>query len=454
MVIKKKYVRALSPQAGLALSFMLVILLGTALLSLPVSSKAGPVPFIDALFTAASATCVTGLIVVDTNSYWSTFGHIIILCLIQIGGLGTMTFSSFVVLLVGRRLGIWDRQVLEQSFTGAARKSLIQLLWVAFLLTFLLEGVGAIILSCRFAEDHAVGQAIYLGVFHSISAFCNAGFSLFEANLLHHRGDFIINITIMTLIVLGGLGFWVIFDLKNLIGRKNKIRSASLHTRLVVRVTFFLISAGCIALLLLEWHSALRGLPIAEKVMAALFQSITARTAGFNTLDIPSLANGSIFILLILMIIGASPGSCGGGIKTTTFAVVLAMIYARLRNQKQVQFFKRGIPDATVSNAIGIAAAAFVIVSTMCLLLMITESSTHALMPQRTLFVAVFFETISAIGTVGLSMGLTPVLSLAGKIIIVLLMYVGRIGPVTLTLALAGVHARNLRYAEDNIWVG
>ncbi|MBN1560119.1 hypothetical protein JW998_07695 [candidate division KSB1 bacterium] len=454
MAIKKGYLSALSPQAGLAFSFVLVILLGSALLSLPISSKTGHIRFIDALFTAASATCVTGLIVVDTNSYWTTFGQMIILCLIQIGGLGTMTFTSFVVLLIARRLGIWDRQVLEQSLTGTARKSLSQLLLAAIALTFILESVGAIVLSWRFAQDYAAGKAIYLGIFHSISAFCNAGFSLFETSLIDYRGDVIINIAIMVLIISGGLGFWVLFDLKNFIKRRNKMHAASLHTRLVIRITLILISAGFIALLLLEWQFALKGMSMTEKAWAALFQSVTARTAGFNTLDISTLTNGSLFILLILMIIGASPGSCGGGIKTTTFAVILMMIYARMRNQKQVQLFKRGLPDTTISNAIGIAASAMVVICVMCLALLIAESLSRPLIPQRVLFIEVIFETISALGTVGLSMGLTPMLSLVGKIVIILLMYIGRVGPITLILALAGVHTKNIRYAEDNVWVG
>lgn len=378
----------------------------------------------------------------------------IILLLIQVGGLGIMTFSSFVIVLFARRLGLWDRGVLEQSFAAETKLSPRHLLWTIILFTLVLESIGAVLLAVRFAQDFPLLRAIYLGIFHSISAFCNAGFSLFHTSLSFYQSDYIINFTVMSLIVFGGLGFWVLYDLKNVFLPKRITRSTSLHTRVVISVTLFLIIFGGIALLGLEWQNTLANLPIMEKVIAALFQSVTSRTAGFNTLDIGSLRNGSIFLLLIFMLIGASPGSCGGGIKTTTFVTILAIIYTRMKNGKQVQIFNRGISDRTVSKAIGITSATIVLVALVCFLLLITESTSAPDMSERTLFIDAVFEVTSAFGTVGLSMGLTSQLSTIGKVLIILLMYIGRLGPITLALAVAGTQAKSIRYAEDNLWVG
>ncbi|MBN1479781.1 hypothetical protein JXA70_05880 [candidate division KSB1 bacterium] len=454
MKIRKIYTGKLSPQAGLALSFFLLIVIGAVLLSLPVSTTGDRVSLIDAIFTATSATCVTGLVVVDTGSHWSLFGQIVILVLIQLGGLGIMTFSSFVIVLFARRLGMWDRGVLEQSFAGDAKMSPRFLLWMIILLTLVLESLGATLLTVRFAQDYPTLQALYLGIFHSISAFCNSGFSLLQNSMMSYRDDYIINLTVMTLIIFGGLGFWVLYDLKNIFTPKIKSHTISLHTRLVITVTLVLVLFGFVALFGLEWHNALVNMPIMEKLMAALFQSVTARTAGFNTLDIAALTNSSIFVLLILMLIGASPGSCGGGIKTTTFVIVLAMIYTRMKNGKQVQLCNRGIPDSTVSKAIGITSLAIVLIVIVCFLLLITEGPAHPDSAERTLFINVAFEVVSAFGTVGLSMGLTSQLSTIGKILIMSMMYIGRLGPITLVLALAGNQAKTIRYAEDNVWVG
>ena len=436
------------------LSFFLLIMTGTMLLLLPISTNGAGISFIDALFTATSATCVTGLVVVDTGSYWSPFGQIIILLLIQIGGLGIMTFSSFLVYIIARKLSLWDQGMLEYSFSGNNRQNLGQLLWAIILGTFVIEGVGAAILSVRFSHDFAVGRAVYLGLFHSISAFCNAGFSLFSNSLVDYRSDIVINLTIMTLIILGGLGFWVLYDLKNIFRHRRNVHSTSLHTRIVLTVSASLIAFGFLVFLFVEWNQAIQPLPLKGKILASLFQSVTARTAGFNTLDMAALTNGSLFLLLLFMFIGASPGSTGGGIKTTTFAIVLSMIKARMRNQEQVQIYKRGVPESTISKAIGITFAAIVVLGVLSMLLLIVENPEHTQIHQRTLFIDLVFEAFSAIGTVGLSMGITPLLSTTAKFLIIILMYIGRIGPVTLTIALAGVHTRNLRFAEDNVWVG
>ena len=438
----------------MAVSFLILILLGSLLLSLPISSVAGHVPYVDALFTAASATCVTGLVVVDTGTFWSGFGQAVILMLIQIGGLGIMTFSTFFVFLVARRLSIWNRDLLEANFTGKARGNLGYLLLTIVLGTLFIEAVGAVLLSFRFALDFPWPRAVYLGVFHAISAFCNAGFSPFSDSLIAYQGDVTINLVTAALIFLGGLGFWAIFDLRNLIRHKQAFHSTTLHTRIVVYSSLILIAVGTVWFLINEWHQVLRSLPLQNKLLASLFQSVTTRTAGFNTVDVGALTNGTLFLMALMMMIGASPGSCGGGIKTSTLVIILAMISAQIKNRRQVQIFKRGISEYIVSKAIVITFYAIVTISLFLMALLFSERSLSAQFGERGLFLHLVFEVISAFGTVGLSMGVTPFLTAVGKTIVALLMYIGRIGAVTLAIAVAGENVKSVRYAEDNVLVG
>ncbi len=260
--------------------------------------------------------------------------------------------------------------------------------------------------------------------------------------------------TFLILIILGGLGFWVLLDARNMFRRNRFFGTTSLHTKIAVTMTFVLIIVGFVALLIFEWNKGYADFSIKSKLLASAFQSVTPRTAGFNTLDMNSLTNSSLFLLLFLMLVGASPGSCGGGIKTTTFTVILAMIRSRVRNQKQITIFKRGIPEETISRAIGITFFALLAVLIFTMLLLITEHPQGVQTDNRYLFLEVIFEVFSALGTVGLSLGLTSVLSTAGKIIVTLLMFAGRIGPVTLALAIAGRRSLNIRLAEENFWVG
>ncbi len=433
----------------LAISFIVLISIGTLLLAMPFSSRNNDVSILDAAFTATSAACVTGLVVVDTGTQWTVWGQLVILFLIQIGGLGIMTFSTFIAYIIGRRLGIINRNLLEHSVGLGHGATLGRLLFVIIGGTLLIEFFGAIVLIWRFSYHYTFSESIYLGIFHSISAFCNAGFSLFSSNLIAFQNDVTINLTIIILIILGGLGFLVLFDLK-----KFSFRNLKLHSKIVVSATFFLITVGFLLFLFLEWNNSLANFSFIHKLIAALFQSVTSRTAGFNTVPIESLTNSSLFLLMILMMIGASPGSCGGGMKTTTFAVVLALIFSRLRDQRQVHIFKRGIPEHVISKAIGIAFFLLSMVTVACMFLLITEHPGGLHSEGRVVFIEVLFECFSAIGTVGLSMGLTPVLSTIGKMIIILLMYVGRVGPVTLALAIAVKKSPRLRLAEEEFWVG
>lgn len=433
---------------------MSIILLGALILCLPCSTTAGRASFVDALFTSASATCVTGLAVVDTGTYWSIFGQIVILVLIQIGGLGIMTFSTFFIYLIARRLSIWNRDMIESNFAGAFKGNLSHLLLTIILGTFFIEAIGAVLLTFRFAVDFPWERSIYLGIFHSISAFCNAGFSPLADNLVSYQGDLAINFIIMALIFLGGLGFWVLFDLRNLIKRKTNFHSTTLHTRVVIYTSLALIVFGALWIILNEWNHLFQNLPLQNKILASLFQSVTPRTAGYNTVDIGAFTNSTLFIIIVLMLVGASPGSCGGGIKTTTFVIILAMISAHVKNRRQVQIFRRGVPEHIVSKAIVITFFSVLTISIFLIALLITEHPPAAQFSERGLFITLLFEAVSAIGTVGLSMGITPFLSGAGKVLLSLLMYLGRIGAATLAIAIARESNKTIKFAEDNVLVG
>jgi len=446
--------RKLHPSHALAGSFLTLILLGTIILLLPWSSKSGHVHFLDALFTATSATCVTGLTVLDTGSDWTLLGKLVILGLIQLGGLGIMTFSTFFAYVFSRKLSIRNRVLIERSIAGGPIPHLGKLLLMIIGGTIIIESIGAAILTVRFSADYSLQKSIFLGIFHSVSAFCNAGFSLFSTSLMGYKQDPIINITVILLIIIGGLGFWVMFDLKNLFGKKRRYSTLSFHSKIVLAQSAILIAAGFFTLFFFEWNNTMHDLSLPGKFLASLFQSVTARTAGFNTIDISNLTNSSLLVLIILMLIGASPGSCGGGIKTTTFTVLMAMNFSRLRDQRQVRLFNRGIPESIISKSLGIAFFWLIAVTTASLILLVIEHPAIPKMQGRAFFLDVIFESFSAMGTVGLSMGITPLLSGFGKIIIIILMYIGRIGPVTMALAIAGTKPARYKYAEESFLVG
>jgi len=451
--VLQKISRRVHPVQVVALSFALLTLIGAVLLSLPISHRQ-PTRFIDALFTSTSAACVTGLTVVDTCTHFTLFGQLVILTLIQTGGLGIMTFSAFFAHLVAGRVSIRGRDMIESTFGGSNISKLGNFVLGIVLSTLVIEAIGALILSFRFMLDYPVNRSLYLGLFHSIAAFCNAGFSLFPNSIESYVAGATVTTTIMILIILGGIGFWVLFDLFNLMRKPNSHRSLTLHSKVALLCSATLILVGAAGLLFFEWHNSLKELPFGGKLLGAAFQSITPRTAGFNTVKISAMTNASLLLIMLLMFIGASPGSTGGGIKTTTFGVLLAMTVARLRDKKQVQVFNRGVPEAIISKAIGIAFFWLVAIATVSMLLLITEhpGGTHEL--GHSLFLEVLFEAFSAIGTVGLSTGITPLLSTSGKVFIIILMYVGRVGPVTLALAMAFQRPLNVRLAEEQLWVG
>jgi len=439
-------------------SFLIVIIIGTILLSLPLATEGtDPISLTDALFTSTSATCVTGLIVVDTGIKFSSFGELVILLLIQVGGLGIMTLSTFFIFVISGQLSFTSREILIDTLGKNTSADLNRLLKVIFLFTIIIELIGAVILTLRFMHDFPLLRAAYLGIFHSVSAFCNAGFSLFTDSLVIYQNDAVINLTIMALIILGGLGFIVILDIFNnrsfLIGKiKPKFL---LHSRIVFRTTAYLILIGAFMYCILEYSNGLKGLPLHGKIFTSFFQSVTTRTAGFNTVPIESLTSATLFIFILLMIIGASPGSCGGGIKTTTFAIILNSLLNRFQMREDVNISRRRIPKATVHRMISIVFFSLSIIIVFTLLLMITEIPHVPHNQNEGLFLDIIFEVASAFGTVGLSTGITPTLSDAGKICVTLLMFIGRLGP--LTIALAVNEKRSIpkyKYVQEDVMVG
>ena len=442
-----------TPSRILVLGFASVILIGACLLIMPLASMEGQsLRFLDALFTATSAVCVTGLVVVDTGSYFNTFGQFVIISLIQIGGLGFMTFSTSIAMVLGKKIGLKERILIQESFNQFSLAGLVRLIRNVLLLTVAFEFLGGAILSIRFLFDYPIDRALAFGFFHSVSAFCNAGFDLFGqvfgefTSLTHYVNDWTINLTIGGLIILGGMGFPVIIELF----KYPQTRHLSLHTKLVVKITAMLLIMGTIIIFLLEMTNlkTIAGLDSSGKILGALFQSITPRTAGYNSLDMTQLRIGTWFILIILMFIGASPSSTGGGIKTTTFGVLLAAVIATIHGKEDAEVAERRIAKDLVYKAMTITMLALSWVALVTLVMSLMEPHT---------FIQLLFEVVSAFGTVGLTTGITPLLCDISKILILITMFIGRLGPLTIMLALAHANQANqavIKYIEDRIIIG
>lgn len=439
----------LTPTQVLALGFATIILIGTLLLMLPVATKSGErTDFLTALFTATSATCVTGLVVVDTKTYWSVFGQIVIMLLIQVGGLGIMTMSTLFALILGRKITFKERLVMQEAFNTNSLGGIVKFAKYILMVSFLFESIGAIILTLRFLPQMGLKKAVYYGLFHSISAFNNAGFDLMGnfRSLTGYVSDWVVNLVIMGLIIFGGLGFYVLLD----IYEHRHFNKFTLHSKIVITITLFLITIGTLLIFLFEYNNpkTLKPLDFPTKILAALFQAVTPRTAGFNTLSLSDMTIASKFLTIILMFIGASPAGTGGGIKTTTFAVILYTVLSVIKGEEETVLYKRTISRNIVYKAVAISFISVFIIFSVTMVLSITETSN---------FLTILYETTSAFGTVGLSLGLTPELSTVGKIIIIFTMYTGRVGPLTLALALAKRQRRPkpiIKYAEEKIMVG
>jgi trk system potassium uptake protein TrkH len=453
MGISKSIVR--SPARTAIAAFALLIIIGTILLMLPAASKGERLGCVDALFTSTSAVCVTGLTVVDTGSTFSLFGQSIILILIQIGGLGIMTMSTLFVMLAGRRPGLAGQIVVQDAFTHSRERNILSILKDVFLLTGVIEGVGIVIMFLIFLPGNSVQGALYLSIFHSISAFCNAGFSVFSNSFVTYRENWALNLVLSLLIMSGGIGFLVLSELKRKFSVKRRTLSQlSLHSKIVLSTTLILIVSGMVLILCMEWHNTLAPLSISGRFLSAFFQSVTARTAGFNTLPIGNMANETLFLMMLLMFIGASPGSCGGGIKTTSLAPLVALGLSRFQGHERPQLFKRSISAASVGKAVSVVMLSAMVVCIGIMLLLMTEAGDEPHTQSRGQFLEVCFEVVSAFGTVGLSTGITGWFSEMGKIILSIVMFVGRLGPLVVGVAVSRDTAARYYYAEESIMVG
>jgi len=423
---------------------------------LPWSTRGDSLSLVDSLFTAVSAVCVTGLTVIDISQKLTHFGQMVVLILIQMGGLGIMTFSTFFLYLLGRRISIRGREVIDSTFTATSEQNIGSLLRRIMILVFVIEGVGVILLTLGWMRHFPFHQALYYGFFHSISAFCNAGFSLFSSSFEQFQLDPFINFVSIALIILGGLGFVVLIDFKNSMSpSKGQIRRLSFHTKVVCSVAFFLVLAGAFFFFYAERiHSLSRYTPNGG-FLIALFQSVTARTAGFNTIPMNLISNGGCFILMFLMFVGAAPGSCGGGVKVSTLGILVALFISRLKGQDEAHLFYHTIPRETISKALTIVISAVILIAIIFMGLLFSEDWNMPVEQTRHHFIKLLFETISAFGTVGLSMGVTPTLTVVGRILITILMFVGRLGPLTMAVALTAPKSRGkFRYARGEVMIG
>jgi len=443
----------------LVLSFATVILVGGALLAMDFTRRSEPpkTVLIDAMFTATSAVCVTGLSVCDIGKDYNALGQAIVLVLIQIGGLGILTFSNFLLLLSSGHMSLHQRQIVEAMFGSQPHVTPRILLKRVIIYALTIESLGAALLTARFMADFPFPKALWLGVFHAVSAFCNSGLSLFSDSLAAYRADWFLNATVMSLIVLGGLGFVVFSDLAGYFRRAHQSsrRILMLHTRIVLLTTILLISVGAAGIFILESRGSTVTGPWYQRILESVFLSITARTAGFNTVDTGALTNGTLLLVILLMTIGGSPGSTAGGIKTTTFAIILALITTSARNRPRVELFSRTIPVSTVTKAL-ITAASFLLAAAICTLaLQVTELPAHSANLDRGHFLNSLFEVVSALGTVGLSTGMTPALTSMGKLIIMGCMFAGRLGPLMIASSILG-HQRvpDRSYPEETVIVG
>ncbi len=468
-----KPLKRLAPEKLLALSFAGFILLMTLILMLPQCTTMGSISFIDALFTITSATCVTGLTVVDTGTYFTSTGQFVILLAMQLGGIGIMTFSTFLLYIFAGRLSLRDSALLSQSLGKTNKTSPRGLLWTVVSISLIIEAVGALLLYSRFERDMPSNEAIWSSIFHGISAFCNAGFSLHSDNLERYVGNPTVNFTIMGLIVLGGIGFIAFLELFQFIKSRGRlflerigfIRGTSYwkqppyrfstHSRIVITTSMILIVAGAVLIGLLEYNNVQAGMSWTERIYSSLFQSVSPRTAGFNTLSIGAMSGATLFVIMILMFIGASPGSTGGGIKTSTLAVLMGIVRARLKRHDEVVFFGRRLGLFVQAEAVTFTILATIIVIAGALLLQVFETGGVGHRASGEKFVELLFEAISAFGTVGLSTGVTPKLAPLSKVTLVLLMFIGRVGPLTLALAISRTRpASRISYPEGRVVIG
>ncbi|WP_346916360.1 TrkH family potassium uptake protein [Clostridium sp.] len=441
-----------TPVQIIAMGFATIIFTGALLLSLPIATIEGVrTPFIDCIFTSTSAVCVTGLITVDTGTYWNYFGKTVILILIQIGGLGFMSFTTLLALIVRKKITLKERLVIRESLNSTSLQGIVKLARYILRFTFSIELIGAILLSFEFIPEFGIVKGIYYSIFHAVSAFCNAGFDLMGeyTSLTAYSDNTLVILTLSSLIIIGGLGFYVWNDIFNY----KHTKRLTLQTKLVISMSVGLVLFGFIMFLIFEISNpeTLEPMSIRGKLLSAFFASVSPRTAGFNSIDLTSMTIASTFLTIVLMFIGGSPGSTAGGIKTSTAGVLFMTIISVINGREDTELFKRRINKETVYKSLSVVVIALALVFTVTILLSITERASGA--P----FEHYLFEATSAFGTVGLTLGLTQELTTIGKAIVALTMYAGRIGPLTLVLAISirkRKRRNSIKYPEDKILVG
>lgn len=445
--IIKEYLKKLSPSRKLILGFLLAILVGTFLLMMPFSLKEGEkLSFLSSLFTIVSAVCVTGLTVVDVSKVFSPVGTTIIIFFIQLGGLGVMTFSSIIFLATGKKMTFYERELLKEERNADSSGEIADFIKKLLFIVFIIESIGAVILTTQFIGQMSFWKAIYYGIFHSISAFCNAGFALYSNNLEGFKSNIVINLTIGYLITLGGIGFAVITSFITVV--RNGVDRFNLTSKMAILISIILTFGGMVLFFILEYSNpnTIGDLNIFQKVLASYFQSVTLRTAGFNTVPLGDLRSSTIFISCILMFIGASPGSTGGGIKTTTFGVIMFYVIGIAKKRENIEVFNRRIDWEILNRALAILVIAITYVAFIITCILVIDNFS---MEQ------VVFEVISAFGTVGLTLGITPNLSVISKLLIIITMFVGRLGPLTFALAIGESKKKAIsKYPKENILVG
>lgn len=455
MQLKKRNMlrnKRFTPVQIIAIGFATIILIGAFLLSLPIATIDGvKTPFIDCIFTSTSAVCVTGLVTVDTGTYWSYFGKTVIMLLIQIGGLGFMSFATLIALIAGKRITLKERLLIRESISLTSLQGIVRFARYILTFTFSIELIGALFLSIQFIPEFGLAKGIYYSIFHAVSAFCNAGFDLMGgySSVTGYSGNALIILTLSALIIIGGLGFYVWDDIYNY--KRN--RRLSLQTKVVISTSIFLIVFGFVMFFIFEYSNpaTLKDMSMKDKLLSAFFASVSPRTAGFNSIDLASMSMASVLLTIILMFIGGSPGSTAGGIKTSTAGVLLLTVMSVIKGRGDTEVFKKKISKETVYKAFAVVVIALGLVFTVTVLLTITESGAGVPFEQY------LFEATSAFGTVGLTMGLTQKLTTIGKVIVAITMYAGRIGPLTLLVAIAirsDNKTNSIKYPEGKILVG
>ena len=437
---------SLSPYRKLIFGFLVAIFIGVILLKMPFSLRENQnITVMDSLFTIVSAICVTGLSVVDVSQVFTSTGQLIILFFIQLGGLGVMTVSIIVFLLVGKKMSFETRELLKEERNSNSNGGITNFIKNLLLTVSLIEILGASILAYGFSKYYPLKKSIFYGLFHSVSAFCNAGFSLFTNSLEDFRYDNLISLTVSFLIILGGIGFVTVNSL--FIIKKKKLKNLSLTSKFALLITFFLLTFGTMLFLVFEYNnsSTLKGMNFLDKFLNSFFQSVTLRTAGFNTVPLTNIRPATVFISYILMFIGASPGSTGGGIKTTTFGILIFYAFGVLKRKEYVEVFKRRIDWELINKALAIVVISILyIVVIITILLSIENFSTDR----------VIYEVISAFSTTGLSMGITASLGIISKFLIIITMFIGRLGPMTVALAFTNNKKSSVKYPKEDILIG